>query len=135
MTTAELREKIRERDQERCAYCHTPELLTTVTFELEHIIPLAAGGPTSIDNLCLACPSCNRFKGTSIDAIDPESNRITMLFNPRQQTWDQHFVWDESHTTLLGLTPTGRATIMLLRVNRPRMTRLRALWRKLDYTL
>ena len=32
--------------------------------EVEHILPMIAGGETTEDNLCLACPRCNRYKGT-----------------------------------------------------------------------
>ena len=42
-----------------CAYCGSEG-----TLEWEHIIPLARGGPDSIDNLVLACRPCNAAKGT-----------------------------------------------------------------------
>ena len=41
-----LRQQVRGHFQNRCAYCQTPELLTIVIFECEHIIPLSAGGLT-----------------------------------------------------------------------------------------
>lgn len=34
--------------------------------ELDHRIPEFYGGPTTADNIVLACPSCNRRKGTRI---------------------------------------------------------------------
>ncbi len=39
----ELQRKIRHRFGECCAYCRTAEFLTAMTFEFEHIIPLAVG--------------------------------------------------------------------------------------------
>jgi hypothetical protein len=41
-----------------CAYCGA-----TGRLEWEHVIPLALGGPDSIDNLVRACRSCNAAKG------------------------------------------------------------------------
>jgi hypothetical protein len=49
----ELQRKIRDRFGECCAYCKTAEFLTAMTFEFEHIIPLAVGGKTAFENLCL----------------------------------------------------------------------------------
>jgi hypothetical protein len=42
-----------------CVYCASTE-----TLQWEHIIPRARGGPDTIDNLVLACRSCNLKKGT-----------------------------------------------------------------------
>jgi hypothetical protein len=43
---------------ESCAYCGA-----TGRLEWEHVIPLAVGGPDSIDNLVRACRPCNAAKG------------------------------------------------------------------------
>jgi hypothetical protein len=45
-------------DGESCAYCGGAGRL-----EWEHVIPLAAGGPDTIDNLVRACRPCNATKG------------------------------------------------------------------------
>lgn len=42
-----------------CAYCGAPG-----EFQWEHIIPVSRGGPNTIDNMVLACASCNAAKGT-----------------------------------------------------------------------
>ncbi len=39
------------------------------------------------------------------------------MFNPRQQKWSEHFRWTEDSTEIVGITPTGRATIMRLDFN------------------
>jgi len=40
----------------------TPEALTVVSFEFEDIPPsLLGGGATSFENVCLSCPTCNRY--------------------------------------------------------------------------
>jgi len=59
---------------------------------IEQIIPLAHGGASTPDNLCLSCAWCNTFKAASTQAIDPVSKRKVMLFNPRQDPWAEHFV-------------------------------------------
>ncbi len=61
---ASLREQALAMAGGRCAYCQSAEVLLGVSFEGDHIIPLSAGGETSIDNLCLSSPTCNRHKTT-----------------------------------------------------------------------
>jgi 5-methylcytosine-specific restriction endonuclease McrA len=62
----ELQQKIRTHFANCCAYCRTAEVLTATTFEFEHIQPRSVGGQTIWENLCLACPSCNRYKANRI---------------------------------------------------------------------
>jgi len=66
----ELQRRIRERFFNGCAYCRTDESLTGMTFEFEHIMPLSLGGETRFDNLCFACPNCNRHKADRQMAVD-----------------------------------------------------------------
>ncbi len=42
-----------------CTYCGTDDDLT-----IDHLVPLARGGPHCQDNLAVACRSCNSSKGT-----------------------------------------------------------------------
>jgi hypothetical protein len=100
-----------------------------VAMVVEHIIPLAAGGSDDIDNLCLACYRCNQFKGPKLTAIDPQSTATALLFNPHTQRWAEHFQWTADNLAITGLTATGRATIALLRMNDPWLTRARQIWR------
>lgn len=44
---------------------------------VEHIVPLAAGGTSTLDNLCLSCYRCNEFKG---HASSRQTRRIADLF-------------------------------------------------------
>ena len=128
----ELQRQIRNRFGECCAYCRTAEFLTAMTFEFEHIIPLAVAGETVFENLCFACPSCNRYKGNRQTAIDPESGETVALFHPQEQVRGQHFSWSEMGTEMRGLTAVGRATIVGLQMNRSALMRARAMWVKLD---
>lgn len=123
-----LQREVRDHFRNLCAYCRTAEALTVVTFELEHIVPLAVGGETTFKNLCLACPSCNRHKATRQQAPDPETGELTPLFHPHRDRWERHFAWAESGTILSALTPTGRATTAALHMNRAQMIRVRRLW-------
>jgi 5-methylcytosine-specific restriction endonuclease McrA len=69
-----------------------PELL------YRHIISRASGGPTVQDNLWLACPPCNGHKATQTHGTDSVSGEQTPLFNPRKQTWREHFAWSQDGT-------------------------------------
>jgi hypothetical protein len=86
-------------------------------------VALKHGGQTVADNLVLACLPCNRYKGSDLTSLDPESGALTPLFNPRQQSWVDHFGLAEG--IILGLTPVGRTTIFLLRLNEPSRLQLR----------
>ncbi|MGB8702290.1 MAG: HNH endonuclease signature motif containing protein [Thermosynechococcaceae cyanobacterium] len=127
----ELQRQIRDRFGEYCAYCRTAEFLTAMTFEFEHIRPVSAGGEAVFENLCFACPSCNRYKGDRQTAIDPESGEAVALFHPQEQVWREHFAWSESGREMRGLTAVGRATIVALQMNRPALVRARGMWVKL----
>ena len=76
-------------------------------------------------NLALACEGCNGHKGTKTDANDTMTGEHTPLFHPRRQRWEDHFAWSADFSLVLGRTPVGRATVQALRLNRPRLQRLR----------
>jgi hypothetical protein len=124
-----LRQALRAEDQEpRCAYCHSPEKLLGLPLKVDHITPEAAGGKTELANLCLCCRPCNGYKWQRMSARDPQTGRRVRLFHPRQQRWSAHFVWSVDGASLKGRTATGRATIVLLRMNNDLIMDLRRLW-------
>jgi HNH endonuclease len=129
--SVEMQRQIRNQFANCCAYCRTAESLTVTTFEFEHIIPRSAGGETLIENLCLSCPSCNRYKAQRQKAPDLVTEEIVPLFHAQRQNWSEHFQWSEDGTEIIGLTPIGRATISVLRMNRPQVTSVRRLWVKM----
>lgn len=129
----ELRAWVRQRDQERCAYCRSPEELSIAVFEIDHIVPVSQGGDNDPQNLCLCCPRCNRYKSAQQHAVDLQSGEIVLLFHPRQQSWGEHFCWSDDRLRIVGLTASGRATIDALAMNRDQIVRLRNVWRKLNY--
>jgi hypothetical protein len=124
----ELQRRVRAHFEECCAYCQTAEKLTATVFEFEHISPRAARGETIFENICLACPMCNRYKSDSASATDPVTNAVVRLFHPHQDRWLDHFSWNDDGTELLGRTAIGRATIAALRINRAAMIRVRRMW-------
>jgi len=124
----DLQRRVRARFSNRCAYCQTPENLSVAIFEFEHITPRSTGGKTEFENLCTSCPTCNRYKADSTTASDPGTHEDVALFHPHQQEWSDHFNWSDDTTTIIGLTPVGRATIAALRMNRAQMIRLRRMW-------
>ncbi len=95
---------------------------------VEHIIPLAAGGNSDEENLWLACPLCNGFKGSQTHHPDPETGEAAPLFNPRRQNWRDHFQWSAGGVEIQGMTPTGRATVVALKLNNENLTRARRRW-------
>jgi hypothetical protein len=97
-------------------------------FEIEHLIPEALGGQTVEENLWLACRECNARKGIRTTARDPVTGQLVPLFNPRAQPWIAHFRWTPEGDQIRGLTPTGRATIHALGLNRPKRVVARQFW-------
>lgn len=128
-----LRTLVWEQDDGRCAYCRSPESLSLTPFEIDHIVPLSRGGKTEFHNLCLCCPSCNRYKSAQQFIVDPESGTNVPIFHPRRDTWQTHFRWNIEDLHIIGLTPIGRATVRALAMNRLRLVELRRVWVKLGH--
>lgn len=124
----ELRHAIEHEFGFRCSYCLTPQDIIGLRLQIDHIIPEVRGGRTVAENLCLACISCNRAKADSEAALDPVTESIVSLFNPRRQRWHEHFRWSEDGTELIGRTACGRATILTLQMNNARVVGARSLW-------
>jgi hypothetical protein len=101
-------------------------------FTIDHIDPEARGGSDDVDNLCSCCSECNTYKQARTEAPDPRTGRIVPLFNPRVDDWNTHFRWSATATRLLGRTASGRATVLALRLNRPRLVQSRRLWVQYD---
>ncbi len=126
MTTipASLRRLVIQRSDNRCEYCRISQIGQVATFHIDHIVPVVAGGETTADNLALACVSCSLRKGVRQMLEDSETGEIVSIFNPRQQTWKEHFSWNGME--LVGLTATGRSTVKALDLNRSTMLAIRA---------
>jgi hypothetical protein len=114
--SARLRRLVVARASGRCEYCGLAQAGQEATFHIDHIVPESADGRTEEQNLALACVSCSLRKEARRSAIDPHSRRKVALFHPRRQKWSDHFRW--GGLTLVGITPTGRATVAALQMNR-----------------
>jgi len=119
------RDLVRTRAAQCCEYCRLPqELAPLVPFHVEHIVPRQHGGDDDPENLALACFHCNLHKGPNLTGIDPDTGAVALLFNPRRQSWDEHFTSD--NVVVAGVTPIGRATVRVLSMNAPTRLELRA---------
>jgi hypothetical protein len=112
-----LRQRIWDRAQDACEYCHIPQHLDILPFQIDHVIGQKHHGPRTADNLALCCYSDNSYKGPNIAGIDPDTAEVTRLFHPRRDAWDEHFKWNGPE--LVALTAIGRATIDVLAINLP----------------
>lgn len=112
-----IRQLIRQRADCLCEYCHSSERLSANRFTIDHLIPRSIGGSDELDNLALACRRCNERRYNFITGLDPETQEIVPLFNPRQQNWSDHFIWAEGGTIVFGITSIGRATCIRLDLN------------------
>ena len=120
------KETVFQRANGCCEYCRSQARYSPDPFNVEHIAPLAAGGAANrSDNLALSCQGCNNLKFTSVDALDPITDQTMPLFHPRRQRWDEHFAWRGDFSLVIGLTPTGRATVETLQLNRVGVVNLR----------
>ena len=115
--TASLRRLVVQRARGCCEYCLLHQDDTDFAHHVDHLIALKHGGRTEEENLALACMECNLRKGPDLAAIDPVEKVVVSLFNPRVQRWSEHFT--VVNASLVGTTPTGRATAALLRMNDP----------------
>lgn len=128
----QLRRQVVERALGCCEYCLIQQDDTPEPHHIDHLIAIKHGGQTVLLNLAFACARCNRFKGSDFAAIDPADGAPAFLFNPRSQAWKDHFVLDKA--LIVGLTPCGRATVELLRMNdESALAQRRQLMRKKRY--
>jgi len=125
--TARVKERVARRAQGVCEYCKCRADYSPDTFSIEHILAAARGGGDELSNLALSCQGCNNRKFVSTHAEDPVNGERVPLFHPRRDSWNDHFAWNEDLTLVIGLTPTGRATMERLDLNRPGVVNLRRL--------
>ncbi|MBE9009229.1 HNH endonuclease [Pseudanabaenaceae cyanobacterium LEGE 13415] len=120
-----LKQLVFDRARGMCEYCRSPAKYAIDPLVIDHIHPVSRGGQTIADNLALSCQTCNNCKYNKTEALDPATEQVVPLFHPRQMNWDQHFTWNEDATQMLGITPTGRATVALFQSNRAGVVNMR----------
>ena len=104
-----LRQEVKERSNFRCEYCRLHETDGYFPHEIDHIYAEKHGGETLSENLCLACADCNRYKGSNLCSLDPQTGEITALFH--------HFTL-ANRGNIQARTARGRVTIRVLSLNR-----------------
>ncbi|HVO71043.1 MAG TPA: HNH endonuclease signature motif containing protein [Aggregatilineaceae bacterium] len=124
----ELRERVRKQAGNRCGYCQSSQQYVFGPLEIDHLTPTAHGGTDDEENLWLACRMCNGFKSDHTHGRDPVTGEEIRLFNPRTQRWAEHFAWSEDGTQIVGLTPCGRATVVVLQLNNVIAVMVRREW-------
>ena len=118
-----LRAEIVQRAGERCEYCRLSQTGQEATFHIDHVVPRTAGGPSTGDNLALACVSCSLRKWAKRSGTDPDTGEELPLFNPRTDVWAAHFRWEGAR--VVPLSPTGRVSVTALAMNRPLIVAIR----------
>ncbi|MGK7890212.1 MAG: HNH endonuclease [Leptolyngbyaceae cyanobacterium] len=113
----EIKQLVRERANYLCEYCHSPERLSASRFTVDHLMPKSLGGSDELENLALACRRCNERRYNFVAGVDPETQAVVPLFNPRQQQWNEHFAWGDQGVVIKGTTSMGRATCNRLDLN------------------
>ena len=119
------RQFVRQRASDCCEYCHLPQSAAPFfSFHVEHIHAQQHVADDSPDNLCLACPDCNRHKGPNLSTLDLDTRTLVPLFHPRRDLWPNHFTFQGA--LIVGLTPVGEATVRLLQMNSEERLEMRA---------
>ena len=122
---ATTRRLVRARAGNRCEYCGLPQDQSPLAaLQIEHIIPKKHGGSDDADSTALACIDCNLAKSSNIAGLDPETSRMTELFNPRRHAWDDHF--ERRGLYIVGKTAIGRTTVRVLNMNSEDQLELRS---------
>lgn len=112
---AEIRRIVANRANNVCEYCLIAEEDAYFRFQVEHIISRKHDGSSELDNLALSCIHCNRYKGSDISTLKPNTEELIRLYNPRKDKWREHF--DLNKTFIESLTEIGEATTRILQIN------------------
>jgi len=123
-----LRRRVQQRGQRLCEYCRSCMDYTGHAFTVDHVLPTARGGTDDFNNLCFCCFWCNTYKHARTQVLDVRTGHVVPLFNPRMDSWHDHFRWSPTYTRVVGRTAIGRVTIQALRLNRPSLVRARKIW-------
>jgi hypothetical protein len=118
-----FKDEIAKRAGYVCEYCRLPDSFAAYPHQQDHIISRHLEGGTTLENLAFACVDCNRYKGPAVAALD-SSDKAQPLFNPRRQSWKDHF---RLHGAVIEpISPIGEATVRALKMNLARRVQERA---------
>jgi HNH endonuclease len=125
MITTSLREEVKLRANKCCEYSKSQDKYSPTAFTIDHILPESLDGTSDFDNLAYACFLCNRLKSNKLKSFDIITEKWITLYNPRTDVWEDHFVWNEDATQILGITIVGRCTVKELKLNREKLIEYR----------
>ena len=114
-----IRAQVAERAEFKCEYCLAPDSqgYSFYKHQVDHVRSLKHRGTSAMDNLAYACFACNINKGPDVGSIHDETGKFVGFYNPRTDTWSEHFRlnlhWIES------LTEVGWVTAVVLQFNTP----------------
>lgn len=111
-----LREAVIKRANSCCEYCLIPQYASFFRYQVEHIISKKHRGSDGFDNLALACPMCNRHKGSDLGTNVGEPPVLVRFYNPRLDTWNDHFTLDDLGK-ISSKSNIGESTIRILQMN------------------
>lgn len=74
-TVEELHQQLK-RQKGKCYYCHKKLGKGRDSWNGDHVIPLSRGGTNYIDNIVIACPSCNSKKNNKLPHEWAEGGRL-----------------------------------------------------------
>lgn len=114
--------------REECGYCRAPQPALPYRLEIEHLVPSSRGGGEERTNLWLSCHKCNKLRSNRVTGIDPLTQQEVALFNPRLQSWNEHFSWQGGGLYIVGRSAIGRATVETLRLNDAYHQSARSVW-------
>ena len=129
----DVRLAVQVRARDACEYCLMP---TRSQFHIDHIVPISGWRayqegkllilasptdqrPDNLANFAWSCSFCNSAKGNRVSRHIGQ--RDVRLFNPRRDTWNEHFVISGRYVLIKGLTPIGKATEQVLTFNDARL--------------
>lgn len=112
--SADIRRLVRQRASFGCEYCGISEQDAGGELTIDHFQPQARSGTDEPTNLLYCCQRCNQYKAD----YWPENEAAQVLWNPRQERSNEHFVL-LADGTFYPRTATGTFTIARLRLNRP----------------
>ena len=109
-----VREQVRQRANFACEYCQISETDAGGLLTIDHFRPISKGGNDHLNNLIYCCHRCNSYKYNYFPSNEGEKE----IWNPRKESREAHFFLLEDGS-LQAISPVGKATIQLLRLNRP----------------
>ncbi len=111
----ETRQVVARRAGFQCEYCMVREEASYLSYQIDHIVSIKHGGDDHLDNLAYSCVSCNRVKGSDIGSVLLPEKDFIRLFNPREDSWQDHFKLTEAE--IMPRSDIGKVTIKILDLN------------------